>query len=199
MGANRLFLVTFAVTFCATAQLRDVVKKDNISVHTVERGSMSIFASATGILTSIQPARAILHFDGNDGNCEQGRGARLVIGDNPRPLVARVEKQTEKGECEVESVDKLPEGAVVGTTARALIVSNELKDVVFLGRPADSKANSSATVFVLDGPSTAHRVTVRYGAMSGPLIQVLEGLVPGDRVIVTDMSKWADLPRVRLE
>jgi hypothetical protein len=35
--------------------------------------------------------------------------------------------------------------------------------------------------------------------MSGPLIQVLHGLKPGDKVIVTDMSKWADIARVRIE
>ena len=45
----------------------------------------------------------------------------------------------------------------------------------------------------------ARRVTIRYGRMSGPLIQVLEGLSPGDRVIVTDMSQWSNVERVRIE
>ena len=54
-------------------------------------------------------------------------------------------------------------------------------------------------IFVFDGNSRARRATVRYGAMSGPLIQVLDGLALGDKVIVIDMSKWADLPAVRRE
>ena len=78
-------------------------------------------------------------------------------------------------------------------------MTDEMKDIVFFGRPAISKPNSTATLFVLEGNSHARRVTVRYGVISGPLIQVLDGLVPGERVIVTDMSKWADVARVRLE
>jgi hypothetical protein len=200
MMRTRLLLASFAAAFCAVAQFgEDVVKKDSISVHTVERGLMPIFASANGRLTSQQPARAILRFDGDEGTCEQGRIARLVLGDSPRALGGRVTKPTETGNCEVEILDKLPEAAEAGTKARGLIESKQLKDVVFFGRPASSKENSTATIFVLDGPSMAQRVTVRYGAMSGPLIQVLDGLAPGDKVIVTDMSKWAHLPRVRLE
>ncbi len=45
----------------------------------------------------------------------------------------------------------------------------------------------------------ARRVTVRYGAISGPLKQIVEGIAPGDRVIVTDTSKWAKYPRVRIQ
>jgi hypothetical protein len=199
MSPNKLFLVSLAGTFCAAQVGEDIVSRDNISVHTVELGTMPVFASANGMLTSVQPPRATLHFDSNDGKCEQGRGARLVLGDDPKALAGRVERQTDKGECEVEFVDKLPEKAVAGIKVGGLIVSKDLKDVVFFGRPADSKANITATIFVLDGPSTARRTTVRYGAMSGPFIQVLDGLKPGERVIVTDMSKWAHLARVRLE
>lgn len=200
MSRNGLLLVSLAVAFTTAAQVgEDVVKKDSISVHTVERGSMSIFASASGTLTSVQPPRAILRFESSDGNCEQGRDARLVMGDNPKSLAGKVAKRTNTGDCEVEFLDWLPPVAVAGIKVGGLVVSREMKDVVFFGRPADSKANSTATVFVLDGPSDARRVTVRYGVLSGPVIQVLDGLAPGDKVIVTDMSKWAHLARVRLE
>ena len=52
-------------------------------------------------------------------------------------------------------------------------MTDEMKDVVFFGRPAGSRPNSTATIFVLEGNSHARRVTVQYGAMSGSLIQVL--------------------------
>jgi len=103
------------------------------------------------------------------------------------------------GNCEVEFANTLPQGAVTGVKVGGLIAADEMKDVVFFGRPAGSRPNSTATIFVLEGNSHARRVTVQYGAISGPLIQVLHGLAPGDKVIVTDMSKWADIARVRLE
>ncbi len=177
----------------------DVVRKDTISVHTIERGAMPIFASATGKLISQQPARAVLAFDKTDGKCEDGRPARVVVGENPRAVSGKVIGGRAAGYCEVELLDPLPEGAVIGVKVGALIVSRELKDVVFFGRPAGSRPNSTATIFVVEDASHARRATVRYGEMSGPLIQVLDGLMPGDKVIVTDMSQWAHLSRVRLE
>src|SRR3954471_16853645 len=125
-------------------------------------------------------------------------GTRRPIGcwREPRSLVGKVVRRTGDGNCEVEFADALPQGAVTGGKVRGLIVTDEMKDVVFLGRPADSRPNTTAIIFVLEDTSHARRVTVQYGAMSGPMIQVLHGLAPGDKVIVTDMSKWADSPRV---
>ena len=159
---------------------------------------MPIFVSANGTLTSLQPQRAVLNFD-NQGRCEAGHGARLVVGENPRSLAGKVVGPTDTGNCEVEFADSLPQGTVAGVKVGGLIAADEMKDVVFVGRPAGSRPNSTAAIFVLEGTSHARRVTVQYGAMSGPLIQVLHGLAPGDKVIVTDMSKWADIARVRLE
>jgi hypothetical protein len=185
---------------CARAQSDEaVVKKDTVSIHTVERGSMSIFSMASGTLTSLQPRRAVLSFADEKEKCDSGRSARLLVGDNSKVFGGKVVGRADAGNCEVEIVDALPNDAVVGRRVGALIVTDEMKDVVFFGRPAGSRANSVDTIFVLEGASRARRTRVRYGAMSGPLIQVLDGLAPGDKVIVTDMSKWAELPSVRLE
>jgi HlyD family secretion protein len=94
----------------------------------------------------------------------------------------------------------VPVGTTIGQRVGALIEVEELTNVVFFARPADSSADSVASVFVLEpGSSFARRKSVRCGKISGPLIQILEGLAPGDRVIVTDMSKWAKYERVRVQ
>jgi hypothetical protein len=197
-------LLIFGSSFCCLIALNaqerdDRVKKETVSIHTVERGSMSIFAPASGAIASIKPHRAILTIESSDGKCEAGKAARLVVGENPRPLAGRVVGRTDEERCEVEFTDALSLGAKLGDKVGGHIVTDELKNVVFFGRPAKSQPNSTATILVLDGDSQARRVTVRYGSMSGLLIQVIHGVVPGDRVIVTDRSKWAHLPRVRLE
>ena len=200
---NKSLLIFACALFSVTdlrAQGRDaVVKKNEVSIHTVQRGSMPIFASASGTLASLQPERAVLTFDNDQGKCETGRGTLLAIGENPRSLKGKVVGRTDAGTCEVELAESLPQGAVTGGKVGGLIVTDEMKDVVFFGRPAGSRPNSTSTIFVLEGVSHARSVTVQYGALSGPLIPVLHGLAPGDKVIVTDMSKWADVPRVRLE
>src|SRR5437588_630399 len=48
-----------------------------------------------------------------------------------------------------------------------------------------------------DGKS-AERVPVRFGRASVALIEVLEGLAPGDRVLLSDTSVWDKYDRIRL-
>src|SRR6202158_2657828 len=165
---------------------------------------MPLFERASGLLTSLQPPRAVVTLSGDHAKrCQVGGTARVQI-DSPRALAGKVVKRlkegTEAGACEIELSDPVPGGTSVGVKVGALVQAGELKNVVFFGRPADSSANSEAMVFVVEpGSSFAHRVNVRYGAISGPLIQVIEGLAPGDHVIVTDMSKWVKYPRVRMQ
>jgi len=96
-------------------------------------------------------------------------------------------------------VNSLPEGTAVGTRIGALIdTREELRDVVLFDRPADAKPNTESIIFVLDGDEYAKRVTVHYGRQSGEQMEIISGLAPGERVIVTDMSPWAAYSRVRL-
>ncbi len=203
----RTTLLAFCIIAAARLRSQDqepIVKLESVSIHTVQRGRMALFASADGSLTSLQPPRAVLEFtNGNPGRCEAGRSARLVI-DGPRAFAGKVvrglEEAAARGRCEVEFVDPFPAGAEVGKRVRALIEAGEMKDVIFFGRPAGSSEYTTATIFLLDPTnSSARRVSVRYGKRSGPLIQVIDGLKPGDRVIVTDMSEWAHAPRVRIQ
>jgi hypothetical protein len=51
---------------------------------------------------------------------------------------------------------------------------------------------------VVDGGNAAVRVTVRLGRSSVSTIEIVEGLVVGDEVILSDMSAWDAHDRVRL-
>lgn len=199
--------LVFASLICLlplSAQDEPVVSKNALSVHTVERGNMPLRERATGSIANLQPPRAVVRLAGdNAARCEPGQSATIQI-DPPRVIAGRVVKSSqensETGGCEIALSEPLPSGTAIGKRVGALIQTGEMQNVVFFGRPADSSPNSEASVFVLEpGAQFARRATVRYGKISGALIQVLEGLSPGDRVIVTDMSKWARYPRVRIQ
>ena len=65
---------------------------------------------------------------------------------------------------------------------------------------ADARPNTTTIAFVVEPDGThARRVEVKYGRLSAALIEILGGLAQGDRVIVTDMSKWASYERVLLK
>lgn len=94
----------------------------------------------------------------------------------------------------------LPQGARPDLSVDGTIDLNRLKDVLYVGRPAFGNENSTIDLFKLspDG-KTAIRVPVKVGLASVNSIQVLEGLQEGDTVILSDMSRWDNTDRIRLD
>ena len=75
-----------------------------------------------------------------------------------------------------------------------------LKDVLYVGRPAFGNENSTISLFRMDPDGkTAARVQVKVGEASVTQIQILEGLKEGDRVILSDMSRYDSTDKVRLD
>jgi multidrug efflux pump subunit AcrA (membrane-fusion protein) len=75
-----------------------------------------------------------------------------------------------------------------------------MSDVLYVGRPALGNEDSTLSLFRLDPDGKgATRVPVKVGRASVEDIQVLEGLKEGDTVILSDMSRWDGMDRIRLE
>jgi HlyD family secretion protein len=80
-----------------------------------------------------------------------------------------------------------------------------LDNVIYVGRPAFGQENSTVGLFkgLPAGcqPSTcteAVRATVKLGRSSVSQIEILEGLQPGDAVILSDMTAQDSFDRIRL-
>ena len=100
---------------------------------------------------------------------------------------------------DVELAGALPLGARPDLSVDGTIDLDRMTDVLFVGRPAFGNENSTISLFKLgaDG-KTAVRVPVKVGRASVNSIQVLEGLQSGDTVILSDMSRWDNTDRIRL-
>ena len=73
-------------------------------------------------------------------------------------------------------------------------------DVVFVGRPVNGQQNSKVGLFkVVEGGKYAVRTTVSLGRSSVNTIEVVDGLVPGEQVILSDMAAWDGYDRIELE
>jgi len=93
----------------------------------------------------------------------------------------------------------LPPGAVPQLSVDGTIDLAHLQDVLYVGRPALGNENSTLSMFKLDADGNgATRVPVKVGRASVNSIQVLEGLREGDTVILSDMSRWDNVDRIRL-
>jgi HlyD family secretion protein len=93
----------------------------------------------------------------------------------------------------------LPPGAVPQLSVDGTIDLQRLTDVLFVGRPAFGNENSTISLFRMDPDGkTATRVQVKVGRASVTQIQILDGLKEGDRVILSDMSRYDSTDKVRL-
>jgi HlyD family secretion protein len=101
---------------------------------------------------------------------------------------------------DVQLDGELPAGAVKGLSVDGSIDLEHLHDVLYVGRPALGNENSTLSLFK-ESPDhkTAERVQVKVGKASVNAIQVLDGLREGDTVILSDMSRYDNVDRIRLE
>lgn len=73
------------------------------------------------------------------------------------------------------------------------------RGVRYVSRPAFGEANQKAAIFkVVDDGRAAERVAVTWGTASVDKIEVRDGLVEGDRIILSDMSRYDAADRVRI-
>jgi len=94
----------------------------------------------------------------------------------------------------------LPSGAVPDLSVDGTIVIETLNNVRYTGRPAFSAGSGAVSLFrLVDGGKHADRVPVELGRSSVNVIEIVRGLEVGDRIIVSDMSTYANVARVRIK
>jgi multidrug resistance efflux pump len=94
----------------------------------------------------------------------------------------------------------LPQGARPDLSVDGTIDLQRLHDVLYVGRPAFGNESSTISLFKLDPSGNyATRVPVKVGRASVNEIQILSGLKEGDTVILSDMSRWDNVDRIRLD
>jgi HlyD family secretion protein len=121
--------------------------------------------------------------------------------------VSRIDAAATNGTVTVDvTLDgELPRGARPDLTVDGTVELERLDNVVFVGRPAFGQEHSTITLFkVVDGcrvpqmDCEAFRTQVKFGRSSVSTIEIVEGLKPGDQVVLSDMSQWDAHDRVNL-
>ena len=115
--------------------------------------------------------------------------------------VTRVDPAVEQGTVTVDVAfdEALPKGARPDLSVDGTIELEHLDDVIYVGRPAFGQENNTVGMFKLvNGTSEAVRTPVKLGKSSVNTIQILDGLQPGDQVILSDTSAWDAHDRIRI-
>jgi HlyD family secretion protein len=115
--------------------------------------------------------------------------------------VSRVDPSVQNGTVSVDVAlpGVLPQGARPDLSVDGVVELEHLDDVVYVERPAFGQEHSTAGIFVLDTDGVyADRRQVELGRSSVNTIEIIKGLNPGDRVILSDMSQWDTHDRIKL-
>lgn len=119
-----------------------------------------------------------------------------------RGRVVRIDPGAQNGTVTVDVTleGALPRGARPDLSVDGTIEIERLDSVTYVGRPAYGQANSTVGIFkMIPGSSEAERVRVELGRSSVNTIEIIRGLSPGDVVILSDMSRWDGVERVRVD
>jgi len=116
--------------------------------------------------------------------------------------VIRIDPAVQNGTVTVDiGIDgALPQGARPDLSVDGTIEIENLKDVLYVGRPVHGQPQGTIGIFKLaDGGAGAVRVQVKLGRGSVNTIEIVQGLAVGDQVILSDMSAWDNVDRIRLK
>jgi len=116
--------------------------------------------------------------------------------------VMRVDPAAQGGTVTVEVAleGTLPRGARSDASVDGTIEVERLQNVLHVGRPAYGQPESTVGIFKVDASgNTATRVNVRLGKTSVNTIEIQSGLSPRDSVIISDMSRFDNVQKVRIE
>lgn len=101
---------------------------------------------------------------------------------------------------DVALTGELPAGAVPDLSVDGTIEIQKLDGILYSGRPAFGQGSGMVGIFKLEPSGDyAVRVQVELGRSSVNTIEILRGLEPGDRIILSDMTQYANVDRVRIK
>jgi HlyD family secretion protein len=93
----------------------------------------------------------------------------------------------------------LPKGSRPALRVDGIIYITRLSNTLSVGKPSYVKEDSRTQLFRLDAQGHyAERIAVNLGKASVNRIQVVDGLKPGDRIILSDSRDWQDRDKINL-
>lgn len=121
-----------------------------------------------------------------------------TIAGTVRRVAGAAKQGTVKVEVELEG--ELPKGARADQSVDGFVEIERTPDTLHIPRPIGAQPNATVSLFRLD-PKTgvATRITVRTGRASVDALEIVSGLQPGDEVILSDTSRYANTDRLQLE
>ncbi len=169
----------------------------------VDAGQQAALGTNLAKVTSSARLMARLHVpESQSRDIRLNQKAQIEVQDRPYSghvarIASGVQNQNGAVDVEVKMDGAQPAGARTDLTVDGTIEVERLADAVYLGHALPARPYTRVPFFKLgeDG-NEAQRVMVELGNTSIDGVEIVSGLQPGDRVIVSDMSTWSKYDRV---
>ena len=198
-------VVVMVLVAIGTRRSPDDIDGDRLCpwVESVRRGAMPLLISSKGTVASgsSPTVRVVVSLDASEGALARV-GQAVEMRDNIRTTQGRLIDVLKDGDNGLTTVlaefgSDAPEKRP-GSEVTVTIDAGSIPNVLFVGRPAFARSNSEGSLFRIDPRSgIADRVRVRYGRMVGNFAEIVDGLNEGDQVILSDMTGYEHVRRIR--
>lgn len=140
----------------------------------------------------------------------QNRAGEIAIGQEARidtrngvvdGRVSRIDPAVRDATVTVDvSLPDSPRGTRPNMGVDGTIILERLNDVTYVGRPANARAQQRVGLYRFDEDGeVARRVSVLLGRTSATHVEVIEGLRPGDQVVLSGLAGLDEYDSVRIE
>jgi HlyD family secretion protein len=100
---------------------------------------------------------------------------------------------------DVDIISELPAAARPELTVEGTIYIAEIRDSLYVQRPASSRSHAEQSLFRLDANQEyAERTIVELGRVAVNHVEIMSGLSEGDQIIISDINDWQDQSRILL-
>ena len=108
-----------------------------------------------------------------------------------RRIGGAVENGTVKVEVDID--DELPAGVRADQNVDSTITIEKLENTLFVQRPAFVQASKEGWVYkVMPENGRVERIRVTFGKASVQKIQIIDGLLPKDQIVLSEPTAWID-------
>jgi HlyD family secretion protein len=134
---------------------------------------------------------------------EMNQPATITLQDKNYPAkVVHIDPNVQNGTVSIDLkfLAAQPREARSDFSASGSIQTETIPKVTFVKYPLQAHDGAPLSLFRMsDDGKTAERVKVSVGRASDDRVQIADGLQPGDRIIVSDMSSWKRYDRLQLK
>lgn len=176
-----------------------------VEVFQVHPGQALSAGTSVARIAGTQHLQAVLDVGPESaGELADGQHAEIVIEGNSRSVVpghiVRISPNVVGGvvPVTVHLSAPLPAGVRPHLAVFGVVTVTAIPHAVYVERPVGVEPQTQARVFVVGAAGKrAIRASVQFGMASTQFIQVVSGLTPGQRVVVSETRHWPNAMRIR--